>query len=282
VHENRLKKRRKITVNTPFSTDQIDMENISPNIIVVQDSDDEPSMVNSNEIGGNKLKTYSGTAFETSVVIAPESTIKLFPIFYKHHRKSDATAPSVFSNLELNRKSTNELFPMICKVVQNSDATAPSVFSNLQLKRKSKYRNGDNYKSDDDQEAKRPRVEHPEDSLMTFIVSGDALKNLNLEFNLSKTFQVWQQERLVCAMPDWGVNGRIIAGSILDGYELWSVLKKIIEMVDKELGINGPIPDIFSMIYMAVACSKIIGVCVAAQPIVQPKVSCSTKVYPVK
>jgi hypothetical protein len=52
-------------------------------------------------------------------------------------------------------------------------------------------------------------------------------------------------------MPDWGEDGRIFAGSIRDGYELWSFLKEIIKMVDTELGIHGPIADILSIIYLA-------------------------------
>jgi hypothetical protein len=91
---------------------------------------------------------------------------------------------------------------------------------------------------------------------------------------------------------EWGVCGRIIAAHSLDGHQKWARLKEILTMVDTELGIFDPMPNSRSMIYLAIARSKIIGVCVA-QPLKEAyklltigegseQVFCSTEVYPVK
>jgi hypothetical protein len=63
----------------------------------------------------------------------------------------------------------------------------------------------------------------------------------------------------------WGEDGggRIIAANIHDGYKKWDFLKKIITKVDIELKNRCPLPLTKGMIYLAIAFSKIIGVCVA-------------------
>jgi hypothetical protein len=70
----------------------------------------------------------------------------------------------------------------------------------------------------------------------------------------------------ICKVSDCEDDGCIITARFIDGYKIWKRLQEILTFVDIKLGIHDPVPPKLKsgcVVYLAIARSKIIGVCVA-------------------
>jgi hypothetical protein len=77
------------------------------------------------------------------------------------------------------------------------------------------------------------------------------------------TYEGFEKAPVVCKMSD---GDRIVTACFIDGYKTWKRLQEILTFVDIQCGIDYPVPPKLkygSVVYLAIATTKIIGVCVA-------------------
>lgn len=101
--------------------------------------------------------------------------------------------------------------------------------------------------------------------------------------------QGWSDERLVCEIPEWGINGRIIFVCETDKKVRRDRVKELMTVVDRNLGFSMSQLVPKSLVYLGIARNQIVGICVA-QPLLQAHRyihtdgldCCSTATYPAK
>uniref|UniRef100_A0A8D8CAS1 N-acetyltransferase eco n=1 Tax=Culex pipiens TaxID=7175 RepID=A0A8D8CAS1_CULPI len=82
-------------------------------------------------------------------------------------------------------------------------------------------------------------------------------------------FGGWSNEISVAQVPEWDVSGRVLAVTLTDGRHQLQKVQEVLAVVDRELGYVEPCQlTAGSIVYLAVARSVILGVCVA-QPLQQ-------------
>ncbi|XP_053684757.1 N-acetyltransferase eco [Sabethes cyaneus] len=107
-------------------------------------------------------------------------------------------------------------------------------------------------------------------------------------------FTGWTNEPVVARVPEWDVTGRILAITIAENKQRLQKIMEVLSVVDRELGYVEPCSLVLgSVVYLAVARSMVLGVCVA-QPLQQANrlltidgidgsIDCCTlETYPVK
>lgn len=101
--------------------------------------------------------------------------------------------------------------------------------------------------------------------------------------------QGWTDERLVCEIPEWGINGRIIYVCEIDTKLKKNRIKDVLALVDRDLGFSMSELLPKTLVYLGIARNQIVGVCVA-QPLQQAHRyihkdgldCCSTATYPAR
>ncbi|XP_058838013.1 N-acetyltransferase eco [Topomyia yanbarensis] len=82
-------------------------------------------------------------------------------------------------------------------------------------------------------------------------------------------FAGWSNEPVIARVPEWDVSGRILAVTIAEGKQKLQKVNDVLSVVDRELGYIEPCQLLMgSVVYLAVARSLVLGVCVA-QPLQQ-------------
>ncbi|XP_055528320.1 N-acetyltransferase eco [Wyeomyia smithii] len=82
-------------------------------------------------------------------------------------------------------------------------------------------------------------------------------------------FPGWTNEPVIARVPEWDVSGRILAVTIAESKQRLQKIFEVLSVVDRELGYIEPCSLMMgSVVYLAVARSTVLGVCVA-QPVQQ-------------
>lgn len=275
-------------------------------IEVADISNDEPIPLQSNVIFVNRFSPIlnisddSNAKEKTNLDSERQSISKEAPADFAVHLIS--TDRSVAEEIQNEAESqTGNLFPIFYKDHQraNHDTTCTTnggLFENIKNKPTQRWQSTglDQYQIDAGQKDYGARqcdecglvysVHEPEDEMIhqSFHNSLQVLK-----------FNGWNDETVVSYVPEWDVTGRIIAVSTIASKSKLQKIYQVLEVVDRDLGFVKPHKLIMgSMVYLAVARSLILGVCVA-QPLrsanrlltiqgIQGPIDCCTmEAYPV-
>ncbi|XP_058459609.1 N-acetyltransferase eco [Malaya genurostris] len=248
-------------------------------------SNDEPIPMQSNIIFVDRFSPLIGTS-DGSTSLEEENINRI-----SHHESPATQIPALGS--EVDKKSNDQLhesqlpgrgnqklFPIFDKNHQAiASEFAPETITNLfdpQRKRQKRFLNswkpiGSNqYQIDAGQ--KDYGAQQCRECGLVYSVHEPEEELIHENFHNSQhvlRFGGWINEPIIAHVPEWDVSGRILAITIAEGKMKLQKVNDVLAVVDRELGYIEPCQLFMgSVVYMAVARSLVLGVCVA-QPLQQ-------------
>uniref|UniRef100_A0A1Q3EYE8 Protein involved in establishing cohesion between sister chromatids during dna replication n=1 Tax=Culex tarsalis TaxID=7177 RepID=A0A1Q3EYE8_CULTA len=235
-------------------------------------SNDEPIPVQSNVIFVDRLSPLTTSS-------ASESNDEVPPL-NGFHQSPMAQIRTMTSGLAITNGTdvSEKLFPIFHKdhhrTVAQAEASQQQIFGGLfDRKRQRRLRTWrpighDQYQIDAGQKEYGAQqcaecglvytVHEPEEELIH--------ENYHNSLHVLK-FGGWINEIVVAQVPEWDVSGRVLAVTLTDGRHQLHKVQEVLAVVDRELGYVEPCQlTAGSIVYLAVARSIILGVCVA-QPL---------------